>query len=47
MKYRDQDPNAIVARHIKLLHTYNETKDTTQRLIAIVSCLYANSDGKM
>lgn len=31
------DPNAIVARHIKLLHTYNETKDTSQMLIAIVS----------
>ncbi|KAI9631718.1 uncharacterized protein MKK02DRAFT_41346 [Dioszegia hungarica] len=29
------DPNAIVARHIKLLHTYNETKDTSQMLIAI------------
>jgi hypothetical protein len=32
-----QDPNEIVQRHIKLLHTYNEIKDGSQRLIGAVS----------
>ncbi|RXK38870.1 hypothetical protein M231_03819 [Tremella mesenterica] len=33
-KLDGQDPNAIVQRHIHLLHTYNEIKDGAQALIA-------------
>lgn len=33
-----QDPQAIVNRHIALLHTYNEIKDAAQTLIGKVSC---------
>ncbi|KAF8598223.1 Swi5-domain-containing protein [Ceratobasidium sp. AG-I] len=29
----DEDPQEIVARHIKLLHTYNESKDAGQVLL--------------
>ena len=37
MPCSDQDPEAIVQRHIKLLHTYNEIKDGAQALIAQAS----------
>jgi hypothetical protein len=33
----DRDADAIVQRHIRLLHTYNEIKDGTQALIGKVS----------
>jgi len=34
---RGQDPERIVKKHIHLLHTYNEIKDGTQKLIYHVS----------
>jgi hypothetical protein len=34
---RGRDADAIVQRHIKLLHTYNEIKDGAQALIGKVS----------
>lgn len=34
LKLGDRDPKAIVQKHIKLLHTYNEIKDGAQALIA-------------
>lgn len=34
LKLGDRDPEAIVQKHIKLLHTYNEIKDGAQALIA-------------
>ncbi|KAE8542265.1 hypothetical protein D1P53_001039 [Cryptococcus gattii VGV] len=33
LQLADKDPNAIVQKHIQLLHTYNEIKDGTQALI--------------
>ncbi|ADV22318.1 DNA repair protein Swi5/Sae3 [Cryptococcus gattii E566] len=33
LQLADKDPNAIVKKHIQLLHTYNEIKDGTQALI--------------
>lgn len=36
MCYSGRDPDEVVQRHIKLLHTYNEIKDGAQRLIGAV-----------
>ncbi|ORY91484.1 DNA repair protein [Leucosporidium creatinivorum] len=34
-----EDPNAIVKRHIKLLHLYNERKDATQGMIGKIATM--------
>lgn len=36
----DEDPQKIVARHIKLLHGYNESKDAAQVSICSHSRLF-------
>ena len=36
-KCRGSDPNAIVQRHIKLLHQYNEIKDIGMGLFGLIA----------
>ncbi|CAE6517312.1 unnamed protein product [Rhizoctonia solani] len=38
-KDRDEDPQKIVDRHIKLLHTYNESKDAAQAILGRLAAI--------
>ncbi|KAH7334341.1 DNA repair protein [Rhizoctonia solani] len=43
----DEDPQKIVDRHIKLLHTYNESKDAAQVILGRMAAIKQTTVAKM